>query len=239
MYPPQTTSRIVKREQDKIVKQTITWSLIALVVLVFFLFFILPNAPRLLAKIADRGASFGQEDTIPPQVPIFNAPPSATNNKEFELSGFAEAKSQVFIVHNGNQIADLTVGDDATFKQLIELQEGENYIQAYSKDSAENESVLSKEYVVVLDTQSPSLVLAETIEDGMQIIGKENKSLTLSGVTESNAKVAINDRFLFARADGSFSYQVQLSEGENLIKFVITDKAENSIEQELHLQYKL
>lgn len=233
------TSRVVKNEQAKMVKQTITWSVIALVVLVFFLFFILPNAPRLLAKIADRGSTFGQEDTISPQVPIFNAPPSATNKKEFELSGFAEAKSQVIIVHNGNQIADLTVGDDATFKHLIELQEGENYIQAYSKDSAENESVLSKEYVIVLDTQSPSLVLADTIKDGMLVVGKENKAYTLLGVTESNAKVAINDRFLFARADGSFSYQIQLNEGDNLIKFVITDKAENVMEQELHLNYKL
>ncbi len=234
-----TTSRIVKRERDKLLKQTMTWSLIALGLLLMFLFIILPNAPRLLASIVDGGTVFGQEDTIPPQVPIFNSPPMATNTKQIEVSGFAEAKSQVLLVLNGNQVADLTTSDDAVFKQSIDLQEGENYLQAFSKDAAGNESNLSKEYVISLDTQAPSLAFSETIQDGMQVVGKENKSFTISGLTEQNAKVAINDRFLFARPDGSFSYQIQLNEGENLLKLVITDKANNTFEQELRVNYKL
>ena len=233
------TTRVVKREQAKMLRQTIVWTLISVVILLVFLFIILPNAPRLLAKIAEKNSAFGQEDTIPPQVPVFNSPALATNTKLLEVSGFAEAKSQVLVVLNGNQVADLTVGDDATFKYAIELQEGENYLQAFSKDSSENESILSKEYVVMLDTQAPSLQFSESIKDGVQIVGKENRTYTLSGVTEPNAKVAINDRFLFARADGSFSYQIQLNEGDNVIKFIITDKAGNNLEQELHLLYKL
>ncbi len=234
-----TTSRIVKREHDRLLKQTMTWSLIALGLLLLFLFIILPNAPRLLASIVDGDAVFGQEDTIPPQVPIFNSPPTATNTRQIEVSGFAEAKSQVLIVLNGNQIADLTTSDDAIFKQSIDLQEGENYLQAFSKDATGNESNLSKEYVITLDTQAPSLAFSETIQDGMQVVGKDNKSFTISGLTEQNAKVAINDRFLFARPDGSFSYQIQLNEGENLLTIVITDKANNVFEQELRVNYKL
>ncbi|MCA9340729.1 MAG: hypothetical protein KDA17_07480, partial [Candidatus Saccharibacteria bacterium] len=68
--------------------------------------------------------------------------------------------------------------------------------------------------------------------------GKESKLFTITGTTEPNAKVAINDRFLFARSDGTFSYQLQLTEGENTINFVITDKANNQFEQSLKITYK-
>lgn len=233
-----TGSRIVKNEQQKALKQTIVWGAISLGILLVFLFLILPYAPKLLASLVEKGGSITQEDTIPPQVPVFNSPPQATNLAQIELSGFAEPDSSVLLVLNGNEAAEVLASEDGTFAQTIDLQEGDNTVAAYSKDAADNESALSREYTIVLDTEAPTLTLPETLVDGAEIVGKENKLFTITGTTEPNAKVAINDRFLFARADGTFSYQLQLTEGENTINFVITDKANNQFEQSLKITYK-
>lgn len=231
-------SRIVKKEQTKLLRQTLIWIGVSVVVLVLFLVLILPNAPRLLATFLDSGAAIGQQDTIPPQVPVLNTPPVAVKEGDLELSGYAEPESQVIFVLNGNQAAEVTADGEGGFTQTLQLQEGENQLEAFSRDAAENESALSHSYLITLDTTAPSLELAENIQDQMEVVGKENRLFTIAGQTEASVKVAINDRFLFARADGSFSYQLQLGEGENTIHFVITDKAGNEYTQDLVIRYK-
>lgn len=238
MSKNQPTSRLVKHQREAMMKQSFFWIIISGLLLLFFLFFIVPNAPRLLAVFIDSSTSFGQEDTIPPQVPVFNSPPSATNLSELTVSGFGEANSQLVVVVNGNIALEEAIGEDGSFSHLIVLNEGDNVIQAYAIDTAQNESALSKEFSVLVDTEIPTLTLEKDLSEISEIVGKDNRMLTLSGATEPLAKVQINDRFVFARSDGTFSYQLQLNEGENPIVFIITDKAGNEFRQEYKLVYK-
>lgn len=231
-------SRLVKREKQKLIKHTWIAVVLSLGLLLIFIFFGLPNAPRIIALIAGTNPTTGQSDTIPPQVPVVQISQRYTNQPKYTIKGIAEAKSQVIIIRNDLELDAVTTGEDGIFERSIELDEGQNIISAYSVDEAENQSQTSKNEVITLDTKKPELVLGEGISEEMSIVGKDKQYFTISGVTKPGAKVSINERFLFAKADGSFSYRYRLSEGDNQIKIVAEDKAGNSVEQSIVIKFK-
>lgn len=229
-------SRIIKQQRNTMVKQTALGFVIGAVVLVAFIFFILPNSAQLLTFMSDSGLPTNQ-DTIAPQTPVFNAPVTDTNASELELSGFAEVASKVQVEVNGVQLEEVIAGEDGTFAQTINLSEGENIVTAVSVDEAGNISQPSRAYVIVLDTTTPELLL-EGVEPEMTREGRDQKIFRLVGKTKPESKVTINDRFLFARADGSFQYDISLSDGENPITVAVTDKAGNTATSEFLIRYR-
>lgn len=229
-------SRIIKKQRRTILKQTFVWFAVGITVLLAFLFFLLPNSAQLLTLITDASLPTNQ-DTIPPQAPVFNAPVTITNQAQLDLSGFAESDSRVLLVINGGQLPEMFASSEGTFAQTITLTEGENSISAFSVDVAENVSQPSRTFIVVLDTVAPEILL-EGVEPEMTIEGRDNKIFRLVGLTKPESKVTINDRFLFARADGSFQYDISLNEGENTIAIEVVDKAGNSATTQFLIRYR-
>ena len=231
-------SRLVKREKQKLIKQTWIAVILSTGLLVIFILFGIPNAARIIALIAGSNPTSGLSDSIPPLVPVLQIAQRHTNQAEFTIRGIAEAKSQVIIVRNELELDSVTVGDDGIFESSIELEEGENSISAYSVDGANNQSQPSKTEVVTLDTKIPELTFGEGISAEVSAVGKDKQYFTITGQTKPGAKVTINERFLFAKADGSFSYRYRLSEGDNQIKIIAEDKAGNTVEQSILIKFK-
>ncbi len=231
-------SRLVKREKQKLIKQTWIAVVLSIGLLLIFIFFGLPNAPRIIALIAGSNPTSGFSDSIPPQVPVLQFGQRYTNQPDFVVKGIAEANSQVIVIRNERELEGVTTGEDGIFERSIKLDEGENAISAYSVDGANNQSLPTKTEVITLDTKEPELVLGEGISAEMSVVGKDKQYFTISGQTKPGAKVTINDRFLFAKADGSFSYRYRLNEGDNQIKIIAEDKAGNSVEQSILIKFK-
>ncbi len=232
------SSRLIKKEQKKLSQQTILMIIASIAIAVLFIFVILPAVIRIFFSLIDKGNPFEEKDTIPPRVPLLQAPVEATNSATIPVKGVGEAGSKVVFVLNGSQQEEMAVNEEGKFETELVLADGENNLTVFGVDQAGNESVQTKNYAIVFDNQAPLLEI-EYPEDGAQVELKKNQVIEIKGKTDAGSKVYINDRFVFPNADGSFTHRYQLSEGENILKFKVTDLAGNLSERELKVNFRL
>lgn len=230
------TANRAKRESRKLLFQTILIIIASVALILMLVLYVIPFMIRFAGNFT--GISLIQNgDTVPPVVPTYSLQYVATNSAELTIDGYAEALSTVVLVQNGQE-ADQSVADDAgTFSLRTQLEDGDNTIALYAKDEAENESTLGKEFTVSLDTTPPEYEWNDPA-DGKVITSLRERMTTVGGKTEPTAKVTLNDRFVFVNADGTFRETFQLSEGENVLKLKITDRAGNIAESERKVVFK-
>ncbi len=235
-----SSSRLLKHEQSKLLRQTISSVVIGLVVLLVFIFVVMPATIRLFFKIIDSNSSKLTEssDTLPPQVPVLSLPYQATNSATINLAGFGEAKSKVTVVLNSSPVTTITVADDGTFSQELRLEQGDNSLVVYGTDEAGNESTQSTPYAIFMDAEPLQIDISEPSQ-GAEIVGRKSQNLLFKGKTKPGTKIFLNDRLNFVKADGSFELPYLLQEGENIIKVRGLDKAGNTTEIEFKVTFKL
>jgi len=244
VYSPQfmkrsrsTPSRLAKREQAKLARQTIFLILSAIVIAVVFFFVVVPAVIRMAI---DGGAEAGlpfQSDSIPPQIPIISAPPPAVPSTELEVTGYGEAKSTIKLVHNQAETQEVVAGEDGSFSLTIALQEGENTLTFYAIDEAENESALSREYRVLADSTAPELTI-DSPQPDQTFETASNQTISVSGTTDSDTKVYLNGRLLFTDQEGAFSGSQRLNDGDNTLEFRAVDAAGNETTQNLTVTFR-
>lgn len=232
------TSRRFNREKKKVMRQTIIMAIVSIIVLLIFIFVIIPGFFRLTTNFFDSSNPFQQSDNIAPQVPLISSPVTATSSAKLKVVGFGEPESDLIVVLNGSKEEPLKISEDGSFELDITLDEGENTISAYSIDKAENESGLTRDYIVLLDTSVPKLEISEP-EDGASFESRANQSVTLKGSTDTDAKIYVNRRVVFPNDEGDFEHTLRLEEGENTIEIKAEDKAKNSTTLELKLNFAL
>lgn len=231
-------SRISRKQQQKMVRQTALIIVLAVSLLASFIFFIMPQFIRLADGLLNgSGGLIESQDEVPPQTPILSAPVAATNSAELPVSGVGEAKSQVVLVLNGERLEDVEINDKGEFKFTVPLTEGENALAVFGVDEAGNESVQTREYTVQLDTEAPGIEI-ESPTDGTEIELRKNQITTIKGFTEPKSKVFINDRLVYAKADGSFTMSLNLEEGENKLIFKVEDRGGNVSEKEITVKFR-
>ena len=231
-------SRISRKKQQQMMRQTALIVIAAISLLAAFIFFIMPQFIRLADSFFNGSDLISEsQDQVPPQTPVLAAPVSATNSASLPISGVGEAGTQVVLVVNGERLEDVEIDDQGEFKFSVLLTEGENALAVFGVDEAGNESVKTREYNVELDTLAPEIEI-ESPEDGAEIDLRKNQITTIKGMTEPKAKVFINDRLVYARADGSFSMSFKLEEGENKLRFRVEDQANNVSEKEITVKFR-
>lgn len=238
MSPTRVSSRLAKHEQQKMLRQTLTYGVGAVILGLTFIFIILPYSIRFITGVTNGDQIPTEDDSLPPQVPILSAPPVATTSATIAVTGYGQAQTDVILVVNGSQQDSKPVADDGTFSFEAQLSEGENTIAAFSKSKSEKESELSQAYTVVMDTQPPTLEIAQPT-DGQSIELRRNQNTTISGKTDPGSTVTVNGRMIYAQTDGSFSSQYQLNEGENTLDFIAIDKAGNETKKSLKVTFRL
>ncbi len=235
---PSAYSRRVNREKKKMFKQTALFVIVAIIVFLVFIFVVIPAFFNLVTNFFDSSTPFQEVDEIAPQVPIISAPVVATSSAQIIITGFGEPESQLIVVLNGEKQDEITIADDGSFKTDITLDDGDNILTAYSRDEAKNESTLTREYHVVLDTEAPKLEILNP-ENESSYEGRSNQEVSLEGQTDEDAKVYVNAHIVFPDDEGKFHYTFHLHEGENLVEVVAKDKAGNSSKIELKFNFKL
>lgn len=235
-YQQSVPSRLAKKEQRKLVTQTAATLVLVVVIILTFLFLVLPNIVRIAFNVLETDPVAKSDDTIPPQIPILAAPPEATFSAQVVVTGFGEAKSEIVMVLNGTNTETKTINDDGTFSFDVTLTPGENTIATLSRDTAKNESGLSRKFTILSDNEIPTITI-ETPKDGERITLRKNQITTIKGLTEAKARVFIDSRLVLADNAGNFSGPYTLKEGENKIKVRSLDLAGNQGEIELTINF--
>ncbi len=232
------TSRLEKKERQKLMRQTGIFLGIAVTISLVFIFFILPNFIRILTTFFGENETPGTTDTIPPQKPILSAPPNATASAKLVITGFAEPESEVLILLGSQLSTQVKAGSDGTFSVEIQLSEGENTLTTYSQDAAKNESEITTPVRVVFDATPPVLDIISP-EQNTRMEGARNQTITVTGATDPGAHIVLNDRTIFPKNDSTFSTNFFLQEGENKLQFTAVDQAGNETKDERMVTFVL
>lgn len=161
----------------------------------------------------------------------------ATNSAKIDINGsiFTDLKVQIRLYRQDEliDVIDIKEENSFTFKD-IELIEGSNKLKSvavYKGKTSENSNILTINYL----KNNPTLNI-EYPKDGISLTGG-NTAITIKGKTDSGNTVSVNGYKAIIKNDGNFTYDLTLISGENKIKIISTDKAGNTTEQEIKINY--
>ena len=147
------------------------------------------------------------------------------------MAGFAETGSKVTVYVNSQSKGEVVVDSNGEFEvDGVRLTAGKNGVWAIAVDQAGNKSQDSAVANVDMDDVKPELAIESptdqttTAEPSIEIKGK---------VSEPEAEVTVNARFVPVTSSGSFSTKVALNAGENKLTIKAKDRAGNEAMQEL------
>lgn len=165
-------------------------------------------------------------DLVPPTLVVSSPADGTTNDPSLVIAGATEPGAVVTI--NG---VSVTVASDGTFSATRTLVEGTNAFTIAATDDEGNADVVVRS--VVLDTTPPALTLL-TPADGATTSAP---TVTVSGTTEAGATLVVNGIVVAVASDGTFSFELALHEGSNVVTANATDAAGNSRVVSLDVTY--
>lgn len=233
-------SRLARREEKRSLRKAFFFVLLTIVLLVVLVFLGIPALVKVAVFFADiksTGTPVEQTDTVPPPAPRFNILPEYTKEPSLSLSGFAEAGSTVEIFLNDSPVGSIVVTNEGTFSfAKVNLSPDKNEIYAVSTDTAGNKSQPSPKITINFDNTPPKLEIGQP-QDGASFVGERKRKIKIEGQTEENISLALNERLVILGAEGKFSADFTLADGENILKLLATDRAGNQTEKEIKVAF--
>lgn len=212
-------SRLERRNEKK-AYMLMALGVIVLIVFVIFGFPAILNLTSLVGGL-NRKTTTQVENGLIPTTPRFSQTLVATKSATIKIWGVADSEISVEIFQNGVSQGLVTAAEDGIFKLDVDLTRGANTFTAVALSETGEKSATSSPYEISY-LNSPPKLEAEVSQEGV-----------VKGKTDPGTQITVNDRFAIVSGDGSFSYQLNLSDGENKIKVVATDPAGNRTEKEL------
>lgn len=168
--------------------------------------------------------------------PVLDAPVEATNSAAITITGRGQADLTFILYVNEKEYKKIPVPKDGNVTiDNVTLTEGNNSISAKLSDDKGNLSDLSNVVTIIQKKGKPILDIS-TPEDGATVFG-DKRSVTVSGKTDPENGIRVNDRLAVVRNDGSFDFVFTLSEGQNTLKIIATDTAGNETSVERKVTY--
>ncbi|EKD68069.1 MAG: hypothetical protein ACD_48C00089G0002 [uncultured bacterium] len=231
-------SRLRKYEEKKQEKK-IAISIIGIVAIFIFLGIfgikILVGFSLLVDKL--RGTpqqQISQQFLLPPD---FDPLPIATNSATIAVSGKGQPGMTVIVYINETDTEKTTVDKDGSFTiPVVKLIEGSNTISAKQTDDKKNVSALSEVFTVVSKKSKPTLDISYP-SDNQQIRQDQNTIIVTGKTNDETNTITVNDRLVIVRSDGSFSYELNVPDGDSTVKVIATDTAGNQITVERKINY--
>lgn len=238
MNPP--NSRL-KRNIEKQTKKQIITSTVGIVLLLFFL---LKFGPYLIGQIGNlignvRGNNNQTniwKSTSFLEPPILSPLPAGTDTQTFNVTGTTQYKDgtiEIFV--NNNSYKNIAIDENGKFKQEVKLSEGVNTIHARVKEG-DKASDFSRDYTIKYSKSAPKLEISSP-SDGTTF-QKADQEINVTGKTDPDSTVTVKGFRAIVADDGSFSYYLKLSEGDNEIKIVAQNPAGKTTEKIVKASYK-
>ncbi len=239
MFNRMHTNSRLSRNQENRSKHMLYVTIAGIVlILLFFLKFGVP----LLINFALFVGGKGQPGQIQPDsnityvaAPVLNPTFTATNSAQISISGIASNNEIIDLYVNGNKTVSKETKSDGSFKfDNVSLQTGDNEIKAKAVVN-KKESDFS-EAVTITYKNTPVSLTVDNPHDG-DSFSKDQNSVVVSGKTDPDAKVTVNDFWAIVDSSGNYSYDLHLNNGDNPIKVIATDPAGNKTENDLKVTY--
>ena len=145
---------------------------------------------------------------------------SSVSGSTFSFS-YENANDQTVYYTVNNNSGELKLSGNG--KAEIELPDQQNTLQISYTDSDNVKFVLDK--IVSIDSNPPVLIIYEQL-NGMTT---EKDAVVIAGKTDTDCVLTIDDGTkIELAADGTFTYEFKLSDGENIINFTSEDPAGNT-----------
>ncbi|MDP3940698.1 MAG: hypothetical protein Q8Q49_00150 [bacterium] len=230
----------IKSSQERQAKRNIFLSIFGmialLVAIVVFGVPFLVNFSLFVEKKMD-SKSLGQSKTdayIPP--PQLDISYTATNSGVIMVNGSGQEGQTVYLYVNNERVADTEVTSDSSFVfDDVHLQEGDNEI--FTKAKVDNKSSDESNTLNITYIKDPPDISIDSPADGQAFSGGDNRTITVSGTTAENAKVTVNGFFAVMQPGGAFRYRLNLQDGDNELKIVAIDEANNKTEKNIKVTY--
>lgn len=230
-------SRLLKHDRSSLIKQTVFFFGLSIALSLAFLFVILPLFIKFLAfRNLSSKITYTEENTLSMR-PYLSAPYDATSSAQISLSGTAQSGQKIILLQNGASGADTTANDQGSFSfDSVSLEAGQNTFSAVSENAEGERSNPSNVVTISYVKDAPKLEVSEPANDSTVTQRKQNP-VRVRGKTDPGNKVYISDRLQFVSGDGSFTGQVQLSEGENTITVKAVNPAQIETIQEIKVKF--
>lgn len=167
--------------------------------------------------------------------PILNPTFTATNSAQVVISGVGTNHEVVDLYVNDKLTDSTDTKDDGSFTfKNVPLQSGDNLLKVRAK-SGNTKSDFS-EATTITYKNSPVSLTVDNPHDG-DTFSKDQNTVIVSGKTDPDAKVTVNDFWAIVDDKGNYSYNLHLNNGDNAVKVVATDPAGNKTENDLKVTY--
>ncbi len=169
-------------------------------------------------------------DTTPPTLQLVNLPNGMRMRQPvLEIQGITEPGASVWI--SGNP-AEISVDPDGRFQAQVRLQDGENSFELRAVDEAGNTARLTRR--VELVTTPPDVLVTDPPDQSWF----SSPIVTVRGEAPPDTTLTVNGQPVAVSPDGSFSYDLLLDEGENVIRITATDDVGNLTTVERYVTIK-
>ncbi len=169
-------------------------------------------------------------DTTPPTLQLVNLPNGMRMRQPvLEIQGITEPGASVWI--SGNP-AEISVDPDGRFQAQVRLQDGENSFELRAVDEAGNAARLTRR--VELVTTPPDILVTDPPDQSWF----SSPIVTVRGEAPPDTTLTVNGQPAAVAPDGSFSYDLLLDEGENVIRITATDDVGNLTTVERYVTIK-
>jgi hypothetical protein len=224
-------------EKRKYLKQAAVFFCGGMVILFVFLLIGIPllvNISAFLSTILSPKKTTSKTNERFLQQPQLEIPYEATNSAQIKVSGFGPVSTNVDLFVNNKKVK--TTEDKAGVFSFsdVNLILGDNEMYAVARDKTTDQEIKSGILTVTFDNKKPTLTL-ENLNDGQQF--ELNNQITIKGKMDEEGTVYLNDRFIMLNSDKTFSYDFELRDGENEIKFKAVDKAGNFVEKKIKVSF--
>lgn len=230
----------LSRKIEQQSRKRLFYAIVGIAAVLFLLFrFGIPLLINFSLFLSGRTSSNTQAQTNTNNV--FVAPPildpiiSATFSAQIKVTGTAAAHEKVTLYVNDNKTDEQDTKSDGTFLfNNVSLSTGNNTIKAQALQDA-NKSDYSNMATITVNNKPPQLTVDQP-QDG-QSFSKDNNTVTISGKTDPDVKITVNDFWAIVDESGNYSYVLKLQNGDNPIKVMATDQAGNKTEKDLKVTY--
>jgi len=169
------------------------------------------------------------------QQPQLEIPFEATNTAKIAISGFGPINTKVNLFVNNRQANEAQDKNGSFTFPSVTIYQGNNEIYCVAIDEATKKEIKSDVSTIILDNKKPEIFL-DNLNDNQEF--QLNNQITIKGHLNEDGTVYLNDRFIMLNSDKTFSYDIELQEGDNKLKFRATDKAGNFVEKEITVKFR-
>lgn len=150
--------------------------------------------------------------------------PTATNSARITVSGSVINLDTLDFYLNDQKIKTISVLNQDVFSEEIDgLNKGSNTVYVIGKNKQANKRKVSPDFTILYKNEKPKLEIKEPSDNSKT----NNQEIRVSGATDKETFIKINNLPIVVDAMGNFSTTVKLKDGENKIEITAEDEAQN------------